>query len=374
MPSIVPGSGKVLKHANIALIFWGGGWARSPQISAEELTSVFSAILATPYMAKMAQYNRICNASIVRVLLDTSQEFPEQINNTPGFHQSELEAMIAGHIDDGSLPGPNSGGDPFYMVVSELSVVCIETAPQGAAGFHTSFVHGGATVHYAWVSDSGSLTSGNPIPKTFVHELMEACSDPELDSFKRGSDGQEIGDICNANLLPMPNITSANAPAGIQVQNYFSDLDNACVLPTSYSLKWWGQATGTDLSHGLKALFPQGGSIRSLIACGNPLRPAGSGISISSTRDELGGVLAIDGSRFTPGGTAFLAINYVPNRTLNFERFAGVSADGTFHFSEHFAITTSNPADASGEVSIMAMDLATGNLVIGKTSADLWVA
>ena len=70
MSSIVPGSGKVLKHAKIVLIFWGAGWARSPVISAEELAGVFSAILATPYMAKMAQYNGICNATIIHMALE----------------------------------------------------------------------------------------------------------------------------------------------------------------------------------------------------------------------------------------------------------------------------------------------------------------
>ena len=110
MSVIVSGSGKVLKHAKIVLVFWGAGWANSPAISAEEMAGVFSGILATPYMSKMGQYNGICNATIIRMALDTSKEFTEQYHNTPVFHRSELENMIAAHIEDGVVPGP--GIDP----------------------------------------------------------------------------------------------------------------------------------------------------------------------------------------------------------------------------------------------------------------------
>lgn len=376
MSSIVPGSGKVLKHAKLVLIFWGAGWARSPVISAEELAGVFSAILATPYMAKMAQYNGICNATIIHMALDTSKEFTEQYHNTPVFHSSELPQMIAGHIDgDGAVPAPSIDPDLLYIVISELSVVCRETAdpPVEAAGLHDKFDHNGARFHYAWVSNDGSLTSGNMIPKEFVHELVEACSDPDLDSF-HVSDDNEIGDKCNGELVTMPKIRTPNAPDGIVIQSYFSALDNACVLPTEYSLKFWAKATQKNLGGGLRKFLPQGGSVRSLLACGNIPPPAGFGIVVSHQNDQLGGELIVEGTHFTPGGRAFISINYIPTRTVSVQRNAYVKSDGTFRFAEEFKFVSTNPQDAAIGVWVTAIDVATGNLVSEETSASIWVS
>ena len=243
----------------------------------------------------------------------TSKEFTEQYHNTPVFHISELTQMIAGHVDgDGAVPAPSIDPDLLYIVISTVSAVCRETADGEAAGFHDKFDHNGARFHYAWVSNSGSLTSGNMIPHTFVHEVVEACSDPDLDSF-HVSDGFEIGDECAGGFVIMPKIRTPNAPDGIVIQPYFSDLDNGCVLPTEYSLKFWAKATQANLGGGLRQFLPQGGSVRALLACGNTPPPAGFGIAVSQQSNQTGGELVVEGTHFTPGGRAFISIHYVPN-------------------------------------------------------------
>jgi hypothetical protein len=371
MSSLSSGSGKVLGNPKIALVFWGTGWGNSPAISVEELAGVFSSILSTPYMSKLTQYNGIRNAKINNITVDTSKVFTETINNTSAFHQKDLTDMLALRFDRGDI---SLSPDTLYMVISELSVVCIETAPEAAAGFHNSFQHGESFVHYAWVSNSGSLTSGNTIAKTFVHKLVEACTDPELNSFKRPNDGAEIGDICNNRDINLSRITSKNAPNGIVIQPYFSDRDNMCVLPTEYSVKWWADTTNTDVTKGLKRLLPQGaGSIKALLSSDAVPPDPGFGISVSQARDQLGGQLKVEGKRFSAGGEAAIVVNYIPKRTLNFQSTIAINPDGTFLFQESFRCTSTDVQDSSRTISVIAIDMNTGNLTTAETGSEIWV-
>lgn len=47
-------------------------------------------------------------------------------------------------------------------------------------GQHQFFDFNGSRAYWAWITNDGTLTGGNSIPKVLSHEICEACSDPDL--------------------------------------------------------------------------------------------------------------------------------------------------------------------------------------------------
>jgi len=97
-------------------------------------------------------------------------------------------------------------------------------------GQHQFFDFNGARAYWAWITNDGTLTGGNSIPKVISHELSEAFSDPDLGSgilVDVGSDkNEEIGDVCNNTW------TTVN---GAAQEAYWSEADNRCVIPIFHS-------------------------------------------------------------------------------------------------------------------------------------------
>ena len=112
--------------------------------------------------------------------------------------------------------------------------------PGGARGKHVvaSDYDFPADIDHAWVGFIVSSTNLNTILSTFTHELAEMCTDPESDAWTvTGS--QEIGDVCNG---------VDGTLNGVNVESYWSAADNACLIPTAYSLRrmlqWSGHVLG----------------------------------------------------------------------------------------------------------------------------------
>jgi hypothetical protein len=89
----------------------------------------------------------------------------------------------------------------------------------------------------------------NQMTSTFCHELAEMSTDPEGDAWTvNGQPGglNEIGDVCN--LLD-------GQLNGVQVESYWSVFDNACIIPTSFSVRRALASTGKKLNgDGLRSL------------------------------------------------------------------------------------------------------------------------
>jgi hypothetical protein len=92
------------------------------------------------------------------------------------------------------VPAPSSSVDRVYCVLMPAGHGSGDTS---FVGQHQFFDYNGTRAYYAWVTNDGSLTCGDSIPKIFSHEIAEALSDPDLGSgiIVNGSD--EIGDVCN---------------------------------------------------------------------------------------------------------------------------------------------------------------------------------
>jgi hypothetical protein len=105
---------------------------------------------------------------------------------------------------------------------------------EGFCGYHSSFLHGLTDVRYAVLADMGPSSAcyndcwtGEPfsdLTKTFSHELVEAITDPDLNTGWMDVGVGEIGDLCNSTIL---NLVT---PAGtdVTVQEEWSNQSNAC--------------------------------------------------------------------------------------------------------------------------------------------------
>jgi hypothetical protein len=260
LPRISRGEGAIATGAPVQLIFWGSIWNNGALPSTSEIISAVQNILAGPFMSGLLQYG--VNRSPFRgAIVVTSPEPPFGVNT---FDLGDIEELIGALIENGTFPEPDEdGGRNIYVVV--MPPATNFDGPSNVGGQHSHFSSGSITdvdnVWYAWIGN-GTI---DMMTHTFGHELAETCTDPEGDGWTL--DGapagfNEIGDPCN---------NSTNLVNGVSLEAYWSQLDNACLLPTEYSLKRFMLSSGLDPTKGLRPVMlppsplPQFFSLRALM-------------------------------------------------------------------------------------------------------------
>jgi hypothetical protein len=143
------------------------------------------------------------------------------------FPYQQVEQLLASLLDDGSLPDPASDRDLLFLVVLPARV----TSTEPFQGEHSFFIWKGIAVRYGWLTHDGTLGDLMPI---LSHELVEAATDPEGTAIVGvpGTCGAqegwcEIGDICEDCAQCYGTVN------GVKVQAYWSDRDQACIIPGS---------------------------------------------------------------------------------------------------------------------------------------------
>jgi hypothetical protein len=182
----------------VQLIFWGSGWNQaSTDPSAGVIVASVQQILKGPYLSGLRQYG-VKRCRFGGSLVVTSPAPPTS------FDDGNVQDVVLALIDDGHFPEPDDpGGRNIYCVFMPPGTTY---GPGGARGAHSvaTDVDLPADVDHAWVAWIGTNTLDMTL-STFTHELVETCTDPELDAWKihglpEGKD--EIGDVCN--LLDAP--------------------------------------------------------------------------------------------------------------------------------------------------------------------------
>jgi hypothetical protein len=220
--------GPVLSNARIQLIFWGASWgtAPPPTPSAAQVSNAVTNILNSPYLSALSQYrNTIGPASLRGTTLATGSNPPNP------FSDQNVVDLLTGLLDNGTLPNPLLDPALFCVIVPKGT----NNTGSGFIGEHTYFTYNAhfpgpfpitipVQVHYAWVTNNGTIDGVTTI---FSHELVESITDPEGSAIT-GNAGVcnqggwcEIGDVCG----------STRRENGVQVQSYWSDADNACIIP-----------------------------------------------------------------------------------------------------------------------------------------------
>jgi hypothetical protein len=210
--------GRLLMNCRIVLIFWGAAWGNlATNPSQASFANALGEIVEGPWATQLAQYRGIGPIAIDQVVVVTGSDPPTSFTNP------EIQALLAQLIAAGTIPAPANNSDRLYCVLMPTGHSSGDTS---FVGQHQFFTHNGVRGYYAWISNDGTLTGGNSIPKVFCHEVAEACSDPDLGSgilVDVGSDtNEEIGDVCNNTWATVE---------GHAQEAYWSQADNRCIIP-----------------------------------------------------------------------------------------------------------------------------------------------
>jgi hypothetical protein len=230
--------GRVLTDVEVILVFWGSFWSKNPAPSPSraQYEQAIRGIVTGPYMGALAQYRGLGQGTVVYT------EIFDGTDPTNGYTLANVTTMLKSRFANSSMPAPAAGHNRFYAVIFPKGV---NNSNTGLAGQHQSFTYNGATGYYAWVDNTGSLTGHDCVTKVFSHELVEACTNPDVDTTNdsilvqgKKPDGtlisnDEIGDTCNNEFatVDMNGITCS-------VQSYWSKSAGLCVLPLG-SVAFW---------------------------------------------------------------------------------------------------------------------------------------
>ena len=248
--STTDGGGKVLTDVEVILIFWGSFWTSNPPPtpSSDTYKTAIEGILTGPFMSGLRQYRAVGQGALIYSEVYTGSDPADLYTDT------DVVNLIKDRLDNTTMPAPATGHNRFYAVIAPQG---IRNSNTSFAGQHQSFTYNGVTGYYAWVDNTGSLTGHDCTTKVLSHELVEACTNPDVDTSNNGilvngtgSGGNtitndEIGDTCNDQFFTLDM-------NGIQcsVQAYWSKADNICLLPTGSATFWVDKNTfGWDEVH-----------------------------------------------------------------------------------------------------------------------------
>ena len=185
--------GRILHHPILTLMFWGNAWtdpAATP--SQGDFTNAVSNLASGPWGTQLSQYRGIGPLTLEETVTITSSDPPIS------FTDPDVQSMIQAQITAGTVPAPDNAVDRIYCVLMPTGHSSGDTP---FVGQHQDFDFNGARAYWAWITNDGTLTGGNSIPKILSHEVCEACSDPDLGSgilVDVGAEkNDEIGDVCN---------------------------------------------------------------------------------------------------------------------------------------------------------------------------------
>jgi len=247
------GGGRVLTDVEVILCYWGSFWSTTPAPtpSADTYTAAIRGIVTGPYMSQLRQYRGVGQGSVIYT------EINDATSPANNYTDADVVAMLTDRIKNHGMPAPISGHNRFYAVIAPVG---ISNSLTQFAGQHQSFKVDGVTGYYAWVDNTGSLTGHNCTTKVFSHELVEACTNPDVDTSNNsilvngtGVSNDEIGDTCN-NQFTTVDMNGVNC----SVQAYWSNAANICVLPVG-TLEFWVDKSTFGKDEVLDVINTQGG-------------------------------------------------------------------------------------------------------------------
>jgi hypothetical protein len=210
--------GSVATGQPVYLVFWGTDWE-----VAHAFTRAAQAILAGPYMSGLRQYGvGRTGYGDRRFIFDPEPPFlPDE------FTKGDVVGVLEGAIESGGLPRPLDQQN-LYIVFLPRNTHPKQVNGMEIGGEHSHFFMPDGIVWYAFVATN----SFDEMIRSFTHELTEMCTDPENDGWKvyHGPTGcDEIADLCNSRTGPVSGVNNVDA--------YWSKHDNACIIPTAWTVR-----------------------------------------------------------------------------------------------------------------------------------------
>lgn len=210
------GPGDVISNVKVKLIMWGSAWNNATQLSAHVLESAFRKIVTGPYLSGLHEYGVQGPGQLADPFYLEPADPP---NPLTGDNVKQLVSIL---ISNNHVPAPDA--QTLYFVVVPLGV---NLAGVGEIfGEHKSYASGNARVRYAWIKTREDLTLTTV---AFSHELVESCTDPDLNSWMaaagacaNGESPCELCDVCSDCFALLDD--------GSAVQAYWSQTRQACVV------------------------------------------------------------------------------------------------------------------------------------------------
>jgi hypothetical protein len=227
-PNVNFHGGLILRSVKVDVICWGGWWLMNPAFFTH-IQHAVATILSSGYMDELQQYGgigkgRLGGFTIVKTSIGDSPAEPPPI-----FKKADIENLIRNLIQSKTVADPQADSESLYCVFFPPG--CSFTA-SSTVGAHDCFSMGPTTVFYMWTTNDGNFDQHNSIPKIFSHELVEACTDPEVERHpgwihdkNEANINDEIADLCE---------DCYGKVNGITMQYYWSQRHRACVLPPSH--------------------------------------------------------------------------------------------------------------------------------------------
>jgi hypothetical protein len=212
----VDNNGPVLQVVQLYLIYWGSAWTATPPPTptSAQITAACRTMVASSYMTGLAQYRGIGRGFLRGSAVVTASNPPT------GFTDTQVANFIDGQITAGTVPSPDVDNQTLYCVVMPTGVSASNTS---FIGEHTYYTRSGQRIHFAWITNSGSLAA---LSRIISHELVESATEPEGSAFLgvAGTCSQggwcEIGDVCS----------STSILDGVTVQSYWSNQAGQCAV------------------------------------------------------------------------------------------------------------------------------------------------
>jgi len=224
--SIVNGPFK-FPYVNINLIFWGKEWNTiNPPVTSSSIVAAVANIRSGTYLHGLRQYGFI-NGWVNQVITIA--------NDPPNpFKPIDIQNFVYGLIDNETLQEPDEENfiTQLHVVFTPSNIPFTQPNPANPInGFHSNFAWNdydlgdidNSDTYFAWVQNNGTL---NGITQVFSHELAEAITDPSGNGIQlvpsNPTNWNEIGDVCRSSAILN----------GVNVQSYWSQADQACIIPT----------------------------------------------------------------------------------------------------------------------------------------------
>lgn len=233
MPNVAYHKGQLIQNVHMVLIYWGTYWIGSnPDPSVQAINDAVNSIVSGTYMSQLSQYSKgsqtIRPGVLYQSVLITAPVGSSRGDPPNPFTDDNIRILVSDCIRTGTVQPPD---DP--KAGNNQILYCVILPPNLTSRDHPDFAgeHGSYTlwnflwnhvVRYAWVRQDGTLDF---FTQWFSHELVEACTDPDLASWYQDDDGQEIGDLCEKQPIV------GRLGNGLLVQGYWSNNDNSCVIP-----------------------------------------------------------------------------------------------------------------------------------------------